>query len=70
LSVDVYGRECVLVTPKSESKKATGLERIALPRSAWIVSWWRAICCFESVSAISRSASGAVSWCWTVQPTT
>jgi hypothetical protein len=31
-------RECVLVTAESESKNATGLERIAEPRSAWMVS--------------------------------
>jgi hypothetical protein len=39
LSIEVYGLECVVVTPKSESRNATGLERIAEPRSAWVVRW-------------------------------
>jgi hypothetical protein len=38
LSVDVYGRLCVLRTPRSESRNATGLLVIELPRSACTVS--------------------------------
>ncbi len=38
LSLDTWGRECVLVTPRSASRNATDFETIAWPRSAWIVS--------------------------------
>jgi hypothetical protein len=34
LSVLVYDREWVLVTPRSASRNATGLDRIDYPRSA------------------------------------
>ena len=36
---DVWPAECVLVTPRSASSNATGLERIDEPRSACSVSW-------------------------------
>ena len=70
LSLDTCGREWVLVTPRSASSSATGLEVIELPRSAWIVSWpgwmpWR-----SQVSWMSFSASAALSSCATIQPTT
>ena len=71
LSFEVYGRLCVLVTPRSASRNATGLERHRLSRGRRGWSAGRgAICCCSSVSAISFSASGAVSRCCTVQPTT
>src|SRR5262249_23511754 len=38
LSFETCGRACVFVTPRSASKRATGLDVIADPRSAWIVS--------------------------------
>src|SRR5271168_186234 len=38
LSSETCGRLCVLVTPKSASKNATGLELIDVPRSACSVS--------------------------------
>jgi hypothetical protein len=34
LSFDTWGRECVLVTPRSASRNATDFEVIAWPRSA------------------------------------
>ena len=34
MSLEVYGRLCVLVMPRSASKNATGLERFGPPRSA------------------------------------
>ena len=39
LSLETCGLEWVFVTPRSASSCATSLERIELPRSAWIVSW-------------------------------
>jgi hypothetical protein len=38
LSFETYGRLCVLVTPRSASKNATGLELMEVPRSACSVS--------------------------------
>ena len=38
LSLDTCGRECVLVTPRSAKRNATGFEVIDAPRSAWTVS--------------------------------
>ncbi len=38
LSSETCGRECVLVMPRSASNRATGLEVIEEPRSAWMVS--------------------------------
>ena len=37
LSLETCGRAWVLVTPRSASKRATGFEVIAGPRSAWMV---------------------------------
>src|SRR5487761_357955 len=46
LSSETCGRLCVLVTPKSASRKATGLELIDVPRSACSVSWPGRMFCF------------------------
>jgi excisionase family DNA binding protein len=56
-------------TPRSASRNATGFDVIELPRSACTVSCSRAICCRSTAWAISASATGPVSRCWTVQPT-
>ena len=61
LSLEQRGRECDLVTPRSASSIATGLEAIEVPRSACMVSWSRSTCCLAMVSASSRSASAALS---------
>jgi hypothetical protein len=60
----------VVDTPRSASSCATSFERIELPRSAWIVSWpgtmpWR-----SQVSSMSFSASVALSFGASIQPTT
>jgi hypothetical protein len=36
-----------LVTPKSASSKATGLDFIDEPRSAWMVNWPGAMSCLR-----------------------
>src|ERR1700709_597898 len=59
LSLETGGREWVLVTPRSASRNATGLEVIEDPRSAWRVNWPAGIACLASVSAIRRSANSA-----------
>jgi len=56
--------------PRSASRNATGFEVIAGPRSAWIVSWFRAIPWRAQVSWMNRSASVALSRWATIQPTT
>jgi hypothetical protein len=38
LSLLVCGRLWLLVTPRSASRNATGLDAMAVPRSAWMVS--------------------------------
>src|SRR5215210_5993452 len=70
LSLETCGREWVLVTPRSASRNATGLEVIEDPRSACTVRVPGRICCLAVVSASSRSASAACSAWATVQPTT
>jgi hypothetical protein len=62
LSFGQCGREWVLVTPRSASSMATGLEAIEEPRSAWMVSWSRSTPCLQMVGSrrgSSRSTSGA-----------
>lgn len=58
------------MTPRSDSRSATGLEVIEVPRSAWIVSWPGVTAWRSQVSAISRCASAADSRCASIQPTT
>src|SRR5436190_18369354 len=70
LSLETCGREWVLVTPRSASRKATGFEVIDEPRSAWRVNCPAGTACLASVSAIRRSASSACSRWATIQPTT
>ena len=45
---ETCGRLWVLVTPRSASKKATGLELIEVPRSACSVSWPGWMFCFRA----------------------
>src|ERR1022692_596713 len=49
LSSETCGRLWVLVTPRSASKKVTGLEVMGEPRSAWRVSWPGTIWCLAQV---------------------
>ena len=67
---DALGREWVLVTPRSASKRATGFEVIAAPRSAWAVSCSRPMPWRAHVSWMNFSASAALSRWATIQPTT
>jgi hypothetical protein len=60
----------LLVTPRSASIRATGLELIEGPRSAWMVSWSSSTLCLPMLSASSRSANTAVSRVASIQPTT
>src|SRR6266851_5660926 len=55
---------------KSASNKATGLDVIDVPRSAWIVSCSGAMFCLPLVSPISRLANSALSRAATIHPTT
>lgn len=64
------GREWLLVTPRSASKKATGLEAMEDPRSAWMVNWSRSMCWLAMVSANNRSARAARSAWASSQPGT
>ena len=61
---------CVLVTPRSASSHATGLDVMEEPRSACRVNCPVPICCFSQVSVMSRWASTADSARATIQPTT
>ncbi|CKR67466.1 Uncharacterised protein [Mycobacterium tuberculosis] len=70
LSLLVCGRECDLVTPRSASSSATGLELIDEPRSACRVSWSALMCWAARVCAISRSAKTFDSREATIHPTT
>jgi hypothetical protein len=70
LSFETCGREWVLVTPRSASRKATGLEVIEDPRSACSVNWPAGTACLAMVSAIRRSARSVCSRWATIQPTT
>src|SRR5487761_1057585 len=68
LSLLTCGREWDWVTPRSASRKATGFDVIEEPRSAWMVSWPRLMCCFAAVAAMSFSAWAADSRVATIQP--
>src|ERR1039458_8601545 len=68
LSSETCGRLWVLVTPRSASISATGLEVIEVPRSAWMVRVPATMDCFSQVAAISRLANSAVSRPATIQP--
>jgi hypothetical protein len=68
--LETWGREWVLVTPRSASRNATGLEVIEVPRSACTVRVPGVICCLAQVAASSRSANTACSAWATIQPTT
>ena len=70
LSFEQWGRLWLLVTPRSASKKATGLDAIEVPRSAWIVSCPGLMPCWAMESANSASASLARSERASIQPTT
>ena len=70
LSLLMCGRECDLVTPRSARSWATCLEAIEGPRSAWMASWSRVMCCLVMVWSSSRSASAADSRSATIQPGT
>ena len=58
-SRQVCGREWDLVTPRSASRNATGLEAIDEPLSAWMVNMSRSMPCLAMVSANSCSARAA-----------
>jgi hypothetical protein len=66
LSLEVYGRLCVLVTPRSASRNATGLARIGPPRSAFSVRIFGMMCYRSAVGSISALASCGVSRYWTI----
>ena len=56
---DVRPTLCVFVTPRSASKKATGLDLIEVPRSACSVSWPGWMHCFLQLSSINHLASSS-----------
>ena len=53
LSLEPWGWLWILVTPRSLSRNATGLEVIEEPRSAWTVSWLGRMRCLRQVSSKS-----------------
>src|SRR4051794_31291614 len=53
LSLEVWGRLCDLVTPRSASIRAVALAFIGPPRSAWRVSWPGGTACLARVSSNS-----------------
>src|SRR3954466_1048522 len=53
LSLEVCGRLCDLVTPRSASIRAVALAFMGPPRSAWRVSWPGGTACFSRVSSNS-----------------
>src|SRR5580692_1567442 len=69
LSLETWGREWDWVMPRSASSRATDLEVIEEPRSAWMLSWPRVMPCFAQVAAMSFSAKAADSRVATIQPT-
>jgi len=69
LSLLTRGRLCVLVTPRSASSNATGLEAILLPRSAWIVNWRTGTFSAAMVASSNCSARDADSRVATIHPT-
>src|SRR5919205_1342849 len=70
LSLGQWGREWLLVTPKSARRKATGLEAMEEPRSAWRVSWLGSRPYLRMVCSIRILASSELSRSATIQPTT
>ncbi len=52
LPFETWGREWVLVIPRSARRNATGFEVMAGPRSAWTVSWPGAIPSRATVAAL------------------
>src|SRR3954468_16157562 len=70
LSLEVWGRLCDLVTPRSASIRAVALAFIGPPRSAWRVSWPGGTACFSRVSSNSALNRPALSASATHQPTT
>src|SRR5450756_1763061 len=66
LSLETLGRECDLVTSKSDSSAATVLDVIDVPRSAW-TTW--GIPWTPKISFIISTAKGPDSWAWTTAPT-
>jgi len=63
------GRLWLLVTPRSASSSATGLEAMLLPRSGWMVSCLAGTFSAAMVVASSCSAKAADSRLATIQPT-
>src|SRR5674476_34571 len=66
LSLETFGRECDLVTSRSDRSAVTVLEVIDVPRSAWTtcgIPW------IPKVSFIISTARGPDSWAWTTAPT-
>src|SRR5450756_1868387 len=70
LSVEVYGRLCVLVIPRSVRRSATGLLFMEEPLSACRVSIPGSIPCLSHVSSMSLLASSDDSLVATIHPTT
>ena len=70
LSLLVWGREWLLLIPRSASRRATGREVIEVPRSAWTVRRSGTMACLATESAMSRSARVALSLVATIQPVT
>src|SRR3984957_5601561 len=70
LSLDVCGRLCDLVTPRSASRKAVALAFIGPPRSACRVSWPGITGCLAMVSSNKALNRAALSASATHQPTT
>src|SRR3954447_10352934 len=68
LSLEVWGRLCDLVTPRSASIKAVALAFIGPPRSAWRVSWPGGTVCLARVSSNSALNRVALSASATHQP--
>src|SRR5665647_3305810 len=66
LSLLTRGRECDLVTSRSDNNVATVFDVIDVPRSAWTtcgVPW------MPKISFIISTANGPDSWAWTTAPT-
>src|ERR687898_2140856 len=53
LSLEVWGRLCDLVTPRSASIRAVALAFMGPPRSAWRVNWPGGTACLAKVSSNS-----------------
>src|SRR5674536_334881 len=70
LSLEVWGREWVLSTPRSTRRNSTGLDFMEGPRSACNVSRPSPIPCFSHVSEMSFFAREAASRMAIIHPTT